>query len=77
MKWAKVAFQQAIHPFRLSIRLGVKARRELERCPKKLEKFGPEPSKWVFTVKVNPDLSVARLKARLVAKGYVLMCGVD
>ena len=26
--------------------------------------------KWVFTVKVNPNGSVARLKARLVAKGY-------
>ena len=26
--------------------------------------------KWVFTVKVNPDGSVARLKARLVAKRY-------
>ena len=25
---------------------------------------------WVFTMKVNPDGSVARLKARLVAKGY-------
>jgi hypothetical protein len=26
--------------------------------------------KWVFTVKANPDGSVARLKAQLVAKGY-------
>ena len=26
---------------------------------------------WVFTMKVNPDGSIARLKARLVAKGYV------
>ena len=25
---------------------------------------------WVFTVKVNPNESIARLKARLVAKGY-------
>ena len=25
---------------------------------------------WVFTVKVNPDGSIARLKTRLVAKGY-------
>ncbi|OIT08636.1 putative helicase chr10 [Nicotiana attenuata] len=29
----------------------------------------PVGCKWVFTVKVNPDGSVARLKARLVAKG--------
>ncbi|KAL5768866.1 hypothetical protein ACOSQ2_015649 [Xanthoceras sorbifolium] len=33
--------------------------------------------KWVFTVKVNPDRSVARLKARLVAKGYAQTYGVD
>ena len=26
--------------------------------------------KWVFTVKVNPDKSMALLKVRLVAKGY-------
>ena len=26
--------------------------------------------RWVFTVKVNPDGSIAQLKARLVAKGY-------
>ena len=26
--------------------------------------------RWVFTVKVNPDGSIARLKVRLVAKGY-------
>ena len=26
--------------------------------------------RWVFTVKVNLDGSIARLKARLVAKGY-------
>ena len=25
---------------------------------------------WVFTVKFNPDGSMARLKAHLVAKGY-------
>ena len=30
-----------------------------------------------FTVKVNPDGSIARLKARLVAKGYVQTYGVD
>ena len=33
--------------------------------------------KWVFSVKVNPDGSVARLKARLVAKGYTQTYGVD
>ena len=33
--------------------------------------------KWVFTVKVNPDGSIARLKARLVAKGYAQTYGVD
>ena len=26
--------------------------------------------RWVFTVKVNPDVSIARLKVRLVAKKY-------
>ena len=26
--------------------------------------------RWVFTVKINPDGSIARLKACLVAKGY-------
>ena len=26
--------------------------------------------RWVFTMKVNPDGSIARLKACLVAKGY-------
>ncbi|CAM8999069.1 unnamed protein product [Rhodiola kirilowii] len=33
--------------------------------------------KWVFTVKVNPDGSVACLKARLVAKGYSQTYGID
>ena len=33
--------------------------------------------KWVFTVRVNPDGSIARLKARLVAKGYAQTYGVD
>ena len=33
--------------------------------------------RWVFTVKVNLDGSVARLKARLVAKGYAQTYGVD
>ena len=31
--------------------------------------------RWVFTVKVNPDGSIARLKARLVAKGYAQTYG--
>ena len=31
---------------------------------------------WVFTVKVNPDSSVAQLKARPVAKGYAQTYGV-
>jgi hypothetical protein len=33
--------------------------------------------KWVFTVKANPDGSVARLKAQLVAKGYTQTYRVD
>ena len=33
--------------------------------------------RWVFTVKVNHDGSIARLKARLVAKGYARTYGVD
>ena len=33
--------------------------------------------KWVFTIKVNPDGSVARLKARLVAKGYAQTYGIN
>ena len=33
--------------------------------------------RWLFTVKVNPDGSVARLKTRLVAKGYPQTYGVD
>ena len=33
--------------------------------------------RWVFTVKVNPDGSIARLKAHLVAKGYAQTYGVD
>ena len=37
----------------------------------------PIGCKWVFTVKVNPDGTVARLKARLVAKGYAQTYGVD
>ena len=32
---------------------------------------------WVFTVKVNPDRSIARLKAHLIAKGYAQTYGVD
>ena len=33
--------------------------------------------KWVFTIKMNPNGSVARLKARLVAKGYAQTYGLD
>ena len=33
--------------------------------------------RWVFTVKVNPDRSIAKLKARLVAKGYAQTYGVN
>ena len=33
--------------------------------------------RWVFTVKVNPDGSIAWLKARLVAKGYAQTYGVN
>ena len=33
--------------------------------------------RWVFTVKVNLDGSIARLKVRLVAKGYAQTYGVD
>ena len=33
--------------------------------------------KWVYTVKMNPNGSVARLKACLVAKGYAQTYGVD
>ena len=33
--------------------------------------------RWVFTMKVNPDGSIARLKARLVAKGYAQTYDVD
>ena len=33
--------------------------------------------RWVFTGKINPDGSIARLKARLVAKGYAQTYGVD
>jgi hypothetical protein len=33
--------------------------------------------KWVFTSKVIPDGSIARLRARLVAKGYGQTYGVD
>ena len=32
--------------------------------------------RWVFTVKVNPDGSIARLKACLVAKGYTQTYGL-
>lgn len=33
--------------------------------------------KWVYTVKLNPNGSLASLKARLVAKGYSQVYGLD
>ena len=33
--------------------------------------------RWVFTVKINPNGSIARLKVHLVAKGYAQTYGVD
>ncbi|XP_070040519.1 uncharacterized protein [Nicotiana tomentosiformis] len=33
--------------------------------------------RWVYTVKVGPDVKVDRLKARLVAKGYTHIFGLD
>nr|GFA65971.1 putative RNA-directed DNA polymerase [Tanacetum cinerariifolium] len=37
----------------------------------------PIGCKWMFSVKMNPDGSIARLKARLVAKGYAQTYGID
>ena len=36
----------------------------------------PMGYKWVFTMKVNPNDTVARLKAQLVAKEYAQIYGV-
>ena len=47
---------------------------DLVRVPTRKKAIG---CRWVFTVKVNPDGSIARLKARLVAKGYAHTYGVD
>ena len=33
--------------------------------------------RWVFTMKVNLDRSIARLKASLIADGYVQTYGVE
>ena len=40
---------------------------EFVRSPAKKKAIG---CRWVFTVKVNLDRSIAQLKAHLVAKGY-------
>ncbi|XP_068649455.1 uncharacterized mitochondrial protein AtMg00820-like [Aristolochia californica] len=37
----------------------------------------PVGCKWVYTVKHNPDGTIAQLKARLVAKGYTQCYGID
>ncbi|GKE43864.1 copia protein [Tanacetum coccineum] len=37
----------------------------------------PIDYKWVFSVKMNPDGSIARLKAHLVDKGYTQTYGID
>nr|GEZ38952.1 uncharacterized protein [Tanacetum cinerariifolium] len=37
----------------------------------------PIGCKWMFSVKMNPDGSIARLKAHLVAKGYAQTYGID
>ncbi|KAL0320390.1 UNVERIFIED_CONTAM: Retrovirus-related Pol polyprotein from transposon TNT 1-94 [Sesamum radiatum] len=34
-------------------------------------------SRWVFTLKFNPEVSIGRSKTRLVAKGYNQIKGVD
>lgn len=47
---------------------------DLVNLPKGKKSVG---CKWVFTVKVNPDGSVARLNVRLVALGYAQAYGVD
>ncbi|KAL0533503.1 hypothetical protein IC582_027535 [Cucumis melo] len=47
---------------------------DLVSCPAGEKAIG---CKWVFSVKVNPDRTVARLKARLVAKGYAQTYGID
>ena len=47
---------------------------DLVRLPARKKAIG---CRWIFTVKVNPDGSTARLKARLEAKGYAQTYGVD
>ena len=46
----------------------------LVQLPARKKAFG---CRWVFTTKVNPDGSIARLKARLVDKGYTQTYDVD
>ena len=47
---------------------------DLVRLPARRKAIG---CRWVFTMKVNPDGSIARLKAHLVAKGYAQTYGMD
>ena len=47
---------------------------DLVRLPTMKKAIG---CRWVFTVKVNPNGSIARLKAHLVAKEYAQTYGVD
>jgi hypothetical protein len=37
----------------------------------------PNSSKWVLTIKQNPEGKIERFKARLVARGYSQTYGID